>query len=580
MSRNSVMSCPAPSKLAFIAVTMCVVSACGGGGGSTPASAAPPPTAGPPTSTTAPYFGNATASTGIQFTHLYIEHFGSSLGIPLFIQRFAGGVAAGDYDGDGDIDLFIVRGDAFGNLLYQNDGNGVFVDRAEAAGVAFTKGPGENYRHSGPSFADLDGDGNLDLFIGGLRGDPSMVYRNNGDGTFSDVTAGANIDALAGPETISSAFGDYDLDGDLDMFLAHWGTPRDRAAPGDTLHLWRNDSTVGSIRFESVSEEANISQSVIVSPQNTPMPDDHDYTFAPSFARVDDDPYPDILSVADFNGSQYFRNRGDGTFANVTDEAVIVDNNGMGSAVADYDNDGDLDWFVSAIYDGVSSSPFIGNRLFRNDDGQFEDVTDDSGVIDGGWGWGACFADLNNDGMLDIYHTNGWIYNQTYLNDPSKAFIQNPPGALLRFVEKSREIGIQDTYEGRGVVCADFDGDGDTDVFVTHRDPDNAGSLYRNDIQARNYLTVKLQGNAPNTDAVGARIFVTVDGVTQMREVSIASNFTSQNPTEQIFGLGEAAVIDELRVEWPLVAGQAAVPDFVATAVSVNQRMTLDQPAP
>ena len=177
-----------------------------------------------------------TAESGIGFQHGYENP--TAYSMP---EMFAGGAAAGDYDNDGDIDLFIVRGDMGPNLLYSNRGDGSFIEVAEHAGVAYTKSPAgsQNYRHSGPTFADLDGDADLDLFIGGIEGDPSKIYRNNGDGTFSDVTAGSGIDNMGARYTISAAFGDYDLDGDLDMFLSHWGTPRTVGNPGRTEHLWR-----------------------------------------------------------------------------------------------------------------------------------------------------------------------------------------------------------------------------------------------------------------------------------------------------------------------------------------------------
>ncbi|MFQ6004489.1 MAG: FG-GAP repeat domain-containing protein, partial [Woeseia sp.] len=369
-----------------------LLAACSSGGdaGSTaPVAQVPPP---PPVQK---QFADATAASGIAFTTGYIN-----LPNPGDIVSVApSGVAAGDYDNDGDVDLFIVRGDAGPNLLYRNTGNLVFEEVALNAGLAYSKSATENYHHSGPMFADLDGDRDLDLFIGGLGGHPSLIYANNGDGTFSDVTAGSGIDTLTAEHNISAAFGDYDLDGDLDLFVAHWGTPRDFAAPGDTEHLWRNDTDAAGINFTSVSEAAGISPSIVTLPDPNATQQTWDFTFAPTFARINDDLYPDILSVADFNYSQYFINNQDGTFTNATDTHVLIDGNGMGSAVGDYDNDGDLDWFVSSIEcfgdancdNGLLSE--IGNRLYRNNNGVFEDATIEAGVASGGWGWGSCFLD-------------------------------------------------------------------------------------------------------------------------------------------------------------------------------------------
>ena len=488
------------------------------------------------------------------------------------------GAAAGDYDDDGDIDLFIVRGNAGPNLLYRNTGNLVFEEVAGEAGIAFTKSASENYSHSSPAFADLDGDGDLDVFLAGLDGDPTMVFANNGDGTFTDVTAGSGFDTMKAEFSMSSAFGDYDLDGDLDLMLGHWGTPRDYVnGPGDTEHLWRNDSDANGIRFSSVSEECGIAPSIITNADPLVSQRSFDHTFTPTFARIDGDEYPDILVVGDFNFSQVFINNRDGTFSNATDFDVIVDGNGMGSAVADYDGDGELDWFVSSILAvGDSSMPThlsrIGNRLYRNDGGVFVDVTDDAGVADGGWGWGSCFVDFENDGDLDIYKTNGWPWWAEYggfPSDESRAFVSNGDGT---FDEKSNELGIADVEQGRGVVCADLDDDGDTDILLLHMDSDNAATLWMNTHDGNNYLSVDLRGLAPNTQAIGARIIATIAGTDHLREVTLGSNFASHNPTRQLFGLGSASQVDTLTVEWPDGA-QSQI-----RIVAANQRIVVDHP--
>ena len=187
-----------------------------------------------------------------------------------------GGAAAGDCDNDGDIDLFITYGNTSGpdggggpNRLYLNQlieqGQGFsFVDVADDAGVANTRTDGKgNDRHSGPTFADMDGDGDLDLFVGGIFNDPSKIYENQGNCRFNDVTANSpEVEQMLAAHTVSAAFGDYDLDGDLDMFLSHWGTldetygyPRER----ETDHLWRNESDETGIRYVNVSSETGIS---------------------------------------------------------------------------------------------------------------------------------------------------------------------------------------------------------------------------------------------------------------------------------------------------------------------------------
>ena len=526
-------------------------------------------------------FTNATDASGISFTRGYLQpSVDSGIKQDGDVREFGGGVAAGDYDNDGWVDLFIVRGDIGPNLLYRNMGDNTFRDMAHEAGVAFTKSATENYKHSGPGFADMDGDGYIDLFIGGIESDPARVYRNDGDGTFTDVTAGSGLGDMNARYTISSAFGDYDLDGRLDLFLSHWGTTRDLEDEPDlsTENLWRNVSENSVIRFEDVSRSSGITQSIIDDePQTeTGFGPGYDYTFSPTFARVTDDRYPDLVITSDFRTSRYYVNNGDGTFEDATDRGVIIDRNGMGSALGDYDGDGDLDWFVSSVWtdpaeDGEQEFK-VGNRLYRNENGEFTDATEEAGVRDGSWGWGSCFADFDNDGNLDLYHTNGWpaagFESHMFHVDPSRLFMSNGEGA---FVEQAQEAGLIDTERGHGIVCGDFDNDGDVDIFQMHRNGQNAGTLWRNDTAANNHLRVKLNGLAPNTAAAGARITVTANGESQLREIMIGSNFTSQNPLVQLFGLGNASQADVM-VEWP--NGQTTT----MNSEPAGQLLTLDHP--
>ncbi|MDX1562633.1 MAG: CRTAC1 family protein, partial [Gammaproteobacteria bacterium] len=494
-----------------------------------------------------------------------------------------GGAAAGDCDRDGDIDLFVTYGNTGGpdggggpNRLYLNQlaeqGKGlVFEDFAAEAGVANTRPDGRNDRQSGPAFADMDGDGDLDLFIGGIYDDPNKIYANRGDCTFEDVTSNSPdiVDMLAS-STVSAGFGDYDLDGDLDMFLTHWGTRDDLYGEPRNLqtdHLWRNDSDASGIRYVNVSGESGISEmtwqtrghmfcGLQFCQDNVGQVQIADFTFTPTFARINDDLWPDILIAADFGTTQIALNQGDGTFRNFASSVLREAQFGMGSAVGDIDNDGDLDWFVTSIL-GPGNEYFTphGNRLFLNDGTTLVDATDRFGVADGSFGWGACFIDIDNDTDLDIYHTNG--YPGTYISDydgfdtdPSRVFVMNDAGT---YDERAEALGLATTTSGRGVVCADFDNDGDIDIFELTDAPGNSARLWENRTAAegRNFLRIKLEGLPPNTEAAGARIRVRLGDLVQTREITIGSNYTSQNPTVQIFGLGSAETVDEIFVAWP-----------------------------
>ncbi|HMB73259.1 MAG TPA: CRTAC1 family protein, partial [Gammaproteobacteria bacterium] len=492
-----------------------------------------------------------------------------------------GGAAAGDCDNDGDVDLFITYGNTGGaeggggpNRLYLNQlaeqGNGLlFQDFAEKAGVANTRPDGRNDRHSGPAFADLDGDGDLDLFLGGIYDDPNKIYENQGECRFVDVTSNSpDIENMLSPHTKSTAFGDYDLDGDLDMFLTHWATqdalykltgPRIL----QTDHLWRNESDESGIRFVNASEETGMSDLVWLTrtyPGTLGFPfseQEFDFTFTATFARIDEDLWPDIAIAGDFGTTQLAINNGDGTFHGLENPLLRGAEFGMGSALGDIDNDGDLDWFISSIF-GPGNDVLTpqGNRLYINNGSasRFTDGTARLGVADGAWGWAACFLDIDNDSDLDIYHTNGWpepfLGQQVWVDSPARAFVMDEAG---RYTEQAEALGLAEHTHGRGVVCADFDNDGDTDLLELTDASPNSARLWENRSAAagRNFLRVRLEGLPPNTEAAGARIIVIFDGNVRMREITIGSNYISQNPTVQIFGLGSASEVEEILVEWP-----------------------------
>ena len=508
-----------------------------------------------------------------------------------------GGAAAGDCDDDGDIDLFVTYGNTSGpdggggpNRLYINQlveqGNGLlFKDTAAEAGVANSRSDGKgNDRHSGPAMADMDGDGDLDLFLGGIFGDPSKIYTNDGSCHFTDVTSHSpDLEAMRAPHTISAGFGDYDLDGDLDMFLTHWATPdRLYKLAGrrvvETDHFWRNESDEQGIRFVNYSEESGVSD-VVWDTRNYPgtlnfpfSAQEFDFTFTPTFARINDDAWPDLLIAADFGTTQFALNYGDGTFRSLDNPILREAQFGMGSALGDIDNDGDLDWFVTSILGpGNEIITPHGNRLFTNNGGPslFADATVQYGVANGSFGWGACIVDIDNDTDLDVYHTNG--YGMTFLTkadryetDASRLFVMNDAGV---YTNEAERMGLAVTTSGRGVVCADFDHDGDVDLLELTEARPNSPKLWENRTaaQGRHFLRVQLVGAPPNTQAAHARIYARTGEITQMREIQIGSNFTSQNPTVQIFGLGEATSVDELVVVWPAVDGGAGAEQRVTT---------------
>ena len=443
-------------------------------------------------------------------------------------QKAAGGAAAGDFDNDGYTDLYVVAGTAGRNSLFRNRGDGTFTDVADSAGVGLAGLSG-----SGPLFFDFDGDGWLDLFVGAVNGDPPALFHNLGDGTFEDVTARSGLSFPS--ETLSATAGDYDGDSWPDLFVSHWGSP----AGG--CHLWHNDGGQGFTCADASAGLAGLVRDLT------------DRTFTANFVDLDGDGRLDLVVTEDYGQSTVWMNRGAGQFTNATG-VVISDQNGMGSAIGDYDGDGDFDWFVSSIRDsdGVTEGNWgsTGNRLYRNrGDGTFEDATDEAGVRDGDWGWGASFADFNNDGLLDLVHVNGWPQGSPqFRGTRARLFIASEGG---KFEDQAAAKGFDERVGGRGVVCFDYDGDGDLDIFVAN----NSGPhhLWRNDggRAAGHYLDVRVLGRPPNPFAIGAKVFVTAGGREQVRDVRAGSNYVSQNAREVHFGLGGAARADGVRVVWP-----------------------------
>jgi hypothetical protein len=305
---------------------------------------------------------------------------------------------------------------------------------------------------------------------------------------------------------------------------------------------------------------------------------DADFTFAATFARINDDYWPDIAIAADFGTTQIALNYGDGTFLSLDSPILRNAEFGMGSALGDFDNDGDLDWFVSSISGpGDEITTPIGNRFFVNAGSGFVDDTERLGVADGSWGWGACFLDIDNDTDLDIFHTNGWsepfLGYQVWQKPTARAFVMNAAG---RYEDAAEALGLAEETSGRGVVCADFDHDGDTDILELTDAPGNSARLWENRTAAlgRNFLRVKLEGLPPNTEAAGARIYARIGAKRQMREIMIGSNYTSQNPTVQVFGLGTAEIIDELLVEWPALdsgAGPVQLGSLISGPIKASQ---------
>jgi hypothetical protein len=520
------------------------------------------------------------------------------------------GAAVADVDDDGDLDVYLTRVGRPNRLLL-NDGTGTFTDRTDEAGVG---GNDPAQGSSAAGFADVDADGDEDLVVTGAGSNPTTLYLNDGSGRFQDATSSSGLDDLPPlpdgelAQMHGVTFADYDRDGRLDLLVTHWddvipaaladpaansvqpdedgslvcaradwlaerGFPRAAGAPANRGRLYRNE---GDGRFRDVSAELG-------------LPFDEILGFTGSFVDVDGDTWEDLLITGDFCTSRLFRNEGGRGFTDVTDAAGVgTDENGMGSVVTDLDGDGRPDWLVTSIGPvGDDPAPLelgggfgsSGNRVYLNDgDGTFTDATDQLGLRNGGWGWGAAVEDFANEGDDAVVVTNG--YSTGPDEDPDRSSgtpVDDPMQFWLpvdgAYTEVGAAVGLDDTGLGRALVPFDMDRDGDLDLLVA--DFGGEPHLFRNDSPTRHWLTVQLDDPTTpgNRHGIGARVVVTpTEGDPVTRWVLGGGSYESQAPTEAHVGLGDAERVDRVEVFWPGATEAQVLTDVDADQVLVVQR--------
>ena len=519
------------------------------------------------------YFSDVTERAGIHF-----KHADGATGEFHLPETLGAGGAFLDYDDDGDLDLYLVNS-AAPSVLYRNNGDGIFIDVTAAAGVS-NQG---SYGH-GVACGDYDNDGYVDIYVTNFGA--NRLYHNNGDGTFTDVTPKSGTGDTRWSS--SATFFDYNSDGSLDLYVVNYLTyqldasyppcfetpafgvtekvrgychPKNFEGAPDSLYRNNGDGT-----FTDVTEAANV---------RDPGGMFLGKGLGVVAADFDADGNPDLYVANDDTPNYLFYNRGDGTFAEIailTGCAYSADGiaqAGMGVDAGDYNGDGFLDLFVTNF-------SYETNTLYRNNgDGTFTDVSYKAQLGEESYlslGFGTGFFDADNDGHLDIFVANGHIFptvEQTTdvlsYKQPNQLF-WNQGDATFAEVRLGDRPAVS-----RGTLFGDYDNDGDTDLLVTQLN--GTVTLLRNESQTtNNWLRLKLIGTRSNRDGIGTRITASIGSESQTREVHSGSSYLSSNDPRVLLGVGGQEIVDKLEIRW-----QSGVVQVLEN-LAVNRELVVTEP--
>ncbi len=576
----------------------------------------------------APFFRDVTAS-ALASNSGFVQQFGRGIGewaehldgisgIDLYGLN---GTAVGDYDGDGWDDIFVCQPGGLPGRLFRNKGDGTFEDVTKAAGLWMLDPT------AAVLFGDYDNDGDQDLFV--VHSSGILLFDNDGRGHFKRFTR-ARFEIPSGEQgsMMMPALADYDRDGFLDLYVCvysrsgssmagylHQPTPYFDAGNGPPNHMFRNN---GNGTFSDVTRKTGLSAN------------NSRWSFAATWSDYDGDGYPDLYVANDFGKSNLYRNNGNGTFTDVAAQAGVENiGPGMSAAWGDFDNDGLPDLYVSNIWSAAGqrimrlpefqpAAPARarewmrrfarGNSLYRNrGDGTFEEPAARKDVAKGGWAWGSDFFDADNDGWQDLLVLNGHITNeragdlerfhwtdvvgaspleavrsgryaegwrrfQNLMNESGfsvhgsemKKFYRNSGSG--RFVDFSAPSGLDFADDGRSFATLDMDHDGDLDLVLKNRTAPQVRVMRNDSAPGNKSIAFNLVGRRSNRDAIGARITFSLGGGVRSKEVRAGSGFLSQHSRVVYFGLGTVEKLPVVRIDWPSGLSQE-IRDLSAGAV-------------
>lgn len=474
------------------------------------------------------------------------------------------GVAFYDFDNDGWLDVFLLNGSRRSgfpdgeeptNRLYKNNRDGTFTDVTVSAGLA------KNGWANGVCIGDFDNDGFDDLFVT-YRG-RNVLYRNNGDGTFEDVTEDAGVGGDPRFWSTGCTFLDYDRDGHLDLFVTNYIDPKSiESLPPKGRTTWKGVPVaygpqglgMGSQLLYHNNGDGTFAEVA----DDAQLRDARGFGLTAMATDFNEDGWPDIYVACDSSPSLLFRNNRDGTFSDIATERGLayspdgVAQAGMGLAIGDYTQDGKLDVVKTHFADDVPG-------LYRNDGrGYFADESSRAGLRASArhLEWGAGLVDFDNDGRPELFYVTGSVYPEVEAVNPDypyrgpRLLFRNLRNGRFENVSKQCGPGLQEAHSSRGCAFGDFDNDGDMDILVMNMN--EPPSLLRADRGGSgHWLKVKLRGTRSNRSAIGARVSVRVGRSVQVQELHSQTSYLSVNDFRLHFGLGSARQVDSIRVRWP-----------------------------